>query len=74
MPQVAIASTDTRIDGKHSRVAYYEERDMEAYYITDEALAQLCQDQHRRTIALPDDMLIDLIDDIGENENRRAFL
>ena len=66
MPQVAVASTDTRINDQHSRVTYYEERDAEAYYVTDAELVELCQLAQEQTISLADDEMIDLIDGIGE--------
>ena len=66
MPQVAVASTDKRIDGQHSRVTYYQECDIEAYYVTDAELAELCQLAQDQTVSLADDEMIDLIDGIGE--------
>jgi len=41
MPQVAVASTDSRIGNTHSRVTYYEEQSIEAYYVTDAELAEM---------------------------------
>ena len=64
--QVAVASTDTRIDGQHSRVTYYQESDTAAYYVTDAERAELCQLAQEQTISLADDEMIDLIDGIGE--------
>ena len=67
MPQVAVASTDKRIAGQHSSVTYFEERDMEAYYITDAELAELCRLAQEQTVSVADAELIDLIDGMGEN-------
>ena len=74
MPQVPVASTDTRIGNTHSRVTYYEERDIEAYYVTDRELADLCRLLQEQTVSLADDKLVDLIDSIRADENRRAFM
>ena len=68
MPQVAVASTDTRINGQHSSVTYYQELDdMPAYYVTDAELAELCRLAQEQTVSVADDELIDLIDSISEN-------
>ena len=67
MSQIAVASTTSRINGKRSSVTYYEERDMEAYYITDAELAELCRLYAEQTISLADNELIDLIDGMGAN-------
>ena len=68
MPQVAVASTDSRIAGKRSSVTYYQESDdMPAYYVTDAELAELCRLYAEQTVSVADDELIDLIDNIGEN-------
>ena len=67
MSQVAVASTDKRIDGQHSRVAYYEECDIDAYYVSDEELVELCRQAQEQTVSVADAELIDMIDSIGEN-------
>ena len=67
MPQVAVASTTSRIKGGHSSVTYYQESDIEAYYVTDEEIAELCQLYAEQTVSVADDELIELIDGIGEN-------
>ena len=66
-PQVAIAGTDSRINGRHSRVTYYRELDdMPAYYVTDAELAELCELAREQTVSVADDELIDLIDGMGD--------
>ena len=67
MAQVAIASTDTRINGMHSSVTYYEECDIAAHYVTDEEIAELCRLYAEQTVSVADNELIELIDSIGEN-------
>ena len=67
MSQVAVASTDSRINGRHSSVTYYQESDVEAYYVTDEEIAELCRLYAEQTVSVADDELIDFIDGIGEN-------
>ena len=67
MPQVAVASTDKRIAGQHSRVAYYQECDIDAYYVTDAELAELCRLAQEQTVSVADAELIDLIDGMGDN-------
>ena len=67
MAQVAVASTDTRIDGQHGRVTYYQESDIDAYYVSDEELAELCRLVQEQTVSVADDELIELIDGLGEN-------
>ena len=62
MPQVAVASTTSRINGQHSSVTYFEELDAEAYYVTDSELAELCFQSRYRTINLANDDMLDLID------------
>ena len=74
MAQVAVASTDTRIGNTHSRVTYYEEHDIEAYYVTDAELAELCRLAAERTITVANDELVDMIDNIRTGENRRVFM
>ena len=65
--QVAVAGTDSRINGKRSSVTYYQECDIDAYYVTDAELAELCQLAQEQTVSVADDELIDLIDGMGEN-------
>lgn len=72
--QVAVASTDSRIGNTHSRVTYFEERDMEAYFVTDEELAELCRLAGEQTINLADDKLTDIIDRMGASASGRVFL
>ena len=72
MPQVAIASTTSRINGKHSRVAYYEELDAPAHHIIDWELTELCHQSRYRTINLANADILDLID--GMDENGRVFM
>ena len=67
MPQVAVASTTSRINGKHSMVTYCVELAMPAYYVTDSELAELCRLAQAQTITLADDELTDLIDSMGDN-------
>ena len=67
MPQVAVASTTSGINGKHSMVTYYQECDAEAYYVTDAELADLCRLAQTQTIELADAELIELIDGMGDN-------
>lgn len=72
--QLAIASTDTRIDNTHSRVTYFEERDIEAYYITDRELAELCRLAAERIITIANGELVDMIDNIRADSSRRVFM
>ena len=75
MPQVAVASTDTRINGKHSSVTYYvESDDLPAYYVTDAELAELCRLAQEQTVTLPDDEIIELIDTIGAGAPGSVFM
>lgn len=74
MPQVAVSSTDTRTSNTHSRVTYYEERDAEAYYVTDEELADLCRLLQEQTVSMPNADLIDLIDALGPSVDWRLFM
>ena len=67
MPQVAIAGTDTRINGQHSRVTYYQELDAPAYHVTDTEIDNLCCQSRYRTINLANEDMLDLIDSMGEN-------
>ena len=76
MSQVVVASPDSRIDGQHSRVTYYEESDIEAYYVTNEELAELCRMAAEDTISMSPDDLADVIDGIEDTETRngRVFM
>ena len=65
MSQVAVASTQSRIDDRHNRVILYVEQDIEP--VTDEELAELCRLAAEQTINLADAELIDLIDRMGQN-------
>ena len=72
MPQVAVASTTSRIHGQYSSVTYYRECDIDAYYVSDEELAELCRLAQEHTISLADDELTELID--GMDENGMVFM
>ena len=75
MPQVAVASTDSRINGRHSSVTYYQELDdMPAYYVTDAEFAELCRLAQEQTVTLPDDEIIALIDTIGASAPGSVFM
>ena len=75
MAQVAVASADTRINGQHSSVTYYQElADMPAYYVTDAELAELCRLYAEQTVTLPDDEIIELIDTIGAGAPGSVFM
>ena len=45
---------------------------MDAYYITDAELAELCRLAREQTVSVADDELIDLID--GMDENGMVFM
>ena len=73
MPQVAVAGTDSRINGQYSSVTYYQECDIDQ--LTDEQLADMfdwstrthCYLTPDQTVSVADDKLIDIIDGMGEN-------
>lgn len=74
MTQVPVASTHSRIGNTHSRITYFDECDIEAYYVTNRELAELCQRSRYRAINLANDELLDLIDRLNPCENRRVFM
>ena len=73
-PQVAVASTDKRIDGQHSRVVYYQECDIDQ--LTDGQIADMFDWSTRTHCFLAPDPavilianadILDIIDRMGEN-------
>ena len=74
IPQAAIASTTSRINGKHSKVVYYQECDIDR--LTDEQIADMFDWSTRTHCYLAPDPavilianadMLDLIDGMGEN-------
>ena len=78
MPQVAIASTDTRINGQHSRVTYFEEPDASFDYdvdgLTHEEFAELSMQFAAMLLIVDDDTLVAIIDALEDGEEDRAYM
>lgn len=70
--QLPVSSVQSRIDGQHSGVTYYQECEVEL--VTDEELAELCRLAAEQTINMASDKLIDYIDSLDASESGRVFM